>query len=290
MQKRLPSWVINKCSHNSDVLNLKASLRKQNLNTVCESARCPNQAKCFSQKRVTFLIMGSRCTRCCRFCAVEKGKPFALDEKEPSKIADFCSRLDLKHAVITSVTRDDLPDGGAAHFAKAICAIKKHCPKIMIEALTPDFQGNPRALDKVLQAAPDVWSHNMETVRELYFAVRTRADYYRSLNILSWIKNHSDNIYTKSGFMLGLGEKQEQIIRLMQDLRRVDCDFLTIGQYLQPTRTSLPVTEYVLPKKFEEYKQTAYQMGFKDVMSKPLARTSYHSALQFEHAEKTAIG
>jgi lipoic acid synthetase len=279
MSQRLPSWVINKYSNSTGILELKANLRKQGLHTVCESARCPNQGECFSKQRVTFLIMGSCCTRACRFCAVDKGVPKILDDTEPQKVAQACKQLELRQVVITSVTRDDLPDGGAEHFAHTVSAIRKQLPKTKIEVLTPDFEGNPDALAKVSAARPDVWGHNLETVSELYPVVRSKADYGQSLFVLRWIKEHNPLIYTKSGLMLGLGETESQIMQVLADLRKVDCDFLTIGQYLQPTRKNLPVKEYIKPEIFEYYREKATKMGFKNVMSQPLARSSYHEGI-----------
>lgn len=279
MLQRLPSWVVNKYSNNPDILGLKAWLREQGLHTVCESARCPNQGECFSKQRVTFLIMGSCCTRACRFCAVEKGIPKALDVAEPQKIAQACKQLGLRQVVITSVTRDDLPDGGAGHFAHTILALKRQLLKTEIEVLTPDFEGNPDALAKISAAGPDVWGHNLETVPELYPVVREKADYRQSLFVLHQIKEYNPLIYTKSGLMLGLGETESQVMRVLNDLRGVDCDFLTIGQYLQPTRKNLPVKEYIKPEVFERYWERASEMGFKKVMSQPLARSSYHGGI-----------
>ncbi len=275
MHKRLPVWATNKYPHGPNVLDLKAKLRRQELHTVCESARCPNLGECFSQGRVTFLIMGDHCTRSCRFCAVEKAIPNPLDETEPQRVAVACEQFALRQVVITSVTRDDLPDGGAEHFARTILAIKSKVPSIEVELLTPDFKGKPTALATVAEAGPDVWGHNLETVAELYPVVRTGADYKHSLDVLRWIKRHTDSIYTKSGLMLGLGETKPQVLRVLGDLRNVDCDFLTIGQYLQPTRKSLPVKEYITPAVFEEYKKSALELGFRQVISQPLARSSY---------------
>ncbi len=276
MTNRLPSWVVNKYSNRAGILELKANLRKQGLHTVCESARCPNQGECFSKQRVTFLIMGSCCTRACRFCAVDKGVPKILDDTEPQKIAQACKQLGLRQVVITSVTRDDLPDGGAEHFAHTVLAIRSRLPRTEIEVLTPDFEGNPDALAKVSAARPDVWGHNLETVPELYPIVRDKADYGQSLFVLRWIKEHNPLIYTKSGLMLGLGETESQVMKVFADLREVDCDFLTVGQYLQPTRKNLPVKEYIKPEVFGRYREKTTEMGFKKVMSQPLARSSYH--------------
>ncbi len=275
MHKRLPAWATNKYPHGPNVLDLKAKLRRQGLHTVCESARCPNQGECFSRGRVTFVIMGDRCTRTCRFCAVENETPSALDDTEPRRIAQACKAFGLQQVVITSVTRDDLPAGGAEHFARTISAIRKKVPSIELEVLTPDFKGQHDALATVAAAGPDVWGHNLETVAELYPAVRAGADYKQSLKVLDWIKQHADSIYTKSGLMLGLGETRPQVMRVLEDLRAVDCDFLTVGQYLQPTRNSLPVKEYISPAVFADYKQSAIELGFRYVISQPLARSSY---------------
>jgi lipoic acid synthetase len=223
--------------------------------------------------------MGPYCTRACRFCAVEKGQPLPLDATEPTRVALACKQLGLRQVVITSVTRDDLADGGAGHFARTIAAVRKQLPDTILEVLTPDFAGNQDVLAEIIGARPDVWGHNLETVAELYPLVRFKADYKRSLAILRWIKELDSSIYTKSGLMLGLGETESQVMRLLKDLREVDCDFLTIGQYLQPTKDSLPVREYIRPQVFDDYRERAYEMGFRHVLSQPLARSSYQAGL-----------
>jgi lipoic acid synthetase len=213
---------------------------------------------------------------------VHKGSPQALDDTEPQRVAKVCKQLKLRQVVITSVTRDDLPDGGAGHFARTILAVRKQLPAIELEVLTPDFGGQREVLADVAAAKPDVWGHNLETVAELYPIVRSAADYKRSLNILHWIKEYNASIYTKSGLMLGLGETESQVLQVLEDLRKANCDFLTIGQYLQPTRHSLPVKEYIRPEVFESYKEKAMALGFSRVMSQPLARSSYHAGLKPE--------
>lgn len=261
---------------------MKAALRRSGLHTVCESARCPNLGECFSKSRLTFMIMGDNCTRSCRFCAVGSEKPLPLDPGEPRRIGGFCARLRVDqayeplHVVITSVTRDDLPDGGAEHFTRTVGEVKRQNPKAVIELLTPDFGGKYEALDRIAQAGPDIWGHNLETVPELYHKVRPGADYRRSLKLLAEVKERRPSVLTKSALMLGLGETAPQVHKVMKDLRDVDCDLLVLGQYLQPTKTHLPVAEYLTPQIFADYQRRAYSLGFKRVTSAPHARSSYY--------------
>jgi len=255
----------------------KKILRLHGVSTVCEEARCPNQGKCFSNSTATFMILGDRCTRNCSFCAVESGIPSPPEPSEPERVADASVTLGLKFVVITSVTRDDLPDGGAGQFAETIKAIKRKNPVIKTEVLTPDFKGDINALKTVLEAGPDVFNHNVETVPRLYARVRAKADYSTSLSILKSAKTHFPDIKTKSGIMVGLGEKGSEVISVMEGLREAGCDFLTIGQYLRPRKENLPVVEYVRPEVFEQYRIKGIEMGFKAVASSPLTRSSMNA-------------
>jgi lipoic acid synthetase len=256
---------------------MDALLEGLNLYTVCDSALCPNRGECFKKGTATFIILGNICTRNCGFCAVKKGKPLPLDPEEPYHIAQAARHLQLKHIVVTSVTRDDLPDGGAEHFAETIIEIKKQLPKSTVEVLVPDFKGSWEALQRVIDAQPVVINHNIETVNRLYRLVRPKAVYKRSLELLRQVKIRDKNIISKSGIMVGLGEEEEEIIQAMKDLREVDGDILTIGQYLRPSPLHLRVQNYIHPDKFEEYQKTGMSLGFKYVASAPLVRSSYHA-------------
>jgi lipoyl synthase len=248
------------------------------LHTVCESARCPNHWECWSHGTATFMIGGDRCTRACGFCAVTTAKPFPLDPAEPARVADAARRMRLKHLVITAVARDDLPDGGAAHFARVIAAVRSANPGIVIEVLTPDFNDRDDAIDTVLAARPQVFNHNLETVRRLTPTVRSRATYDRSLTVLRKAKTRgAPGLHTKSGLMLGLGETESEVVAALRDLRAVGCDLLTLGQYLQPTRGHLPVVEFVTPERFAALEQQARALGFIHVASGPRVRSSYHA-------------
>ncbi|MEW6107585.1 MAG: lipoyl synthase [Nitrospirota bacterium] len=278
---RLPDWI--KTHNHADLHETKHLLRRHALSTVCEEARCPNRSECFSRPTATFMILGTNCTRNCGFCSVSYSSPVPVDKHEPENIALAAEEMGLRYVVVTSVTRDDLPDGGAGHFAKTIISLRKRIPDIKIEVLTPDFMGDTDALRKVLDAGPDVFNHNIETVKRLYPAVRPDADYERSLKILKQAKDFVADIYIKSGFMLGLGEKYEEIMDLLEDLRKVGCDFVTIGQYLRPTRNNLPVVEYIEPDVFVDLKQKALDMGFKYAASGPLVRSSMNAEEMYEH-------
>jgi lipoic acid synthetase len=256
---------------------MDALLEGLNLHTVCDSALCPNRGECFKKGTATFIILGNICTRNCGFCAVKKGKPLPLDPEEPYHIAQAARHLQLKHIVVTSVTRDDLPDGGAEHFAETIIEIKKQLPKSTVEVLVPDFKGSWEALQRVIDAQPEVINHNIETINRLYRLVRPKAVYKRSLELLRQVKIRDKNIISKSGIMVGLGEEEEEIIQAMKDLREVDGDILTIGQYLRPSPLHLRVQNYIHPDKFEEYQKTGMSLGFKYVASAPLVRSSYHA-------------
>lgn len=272
-----PEWIRIKgtaVKHREDVSRLLSDL---SLNTVCHEAACPNIGECYGRKTATFMILGIHCTRGCKFCNVLDGTPESVDENEPKNVAEAVKRLSLRHVVVTSVTRDDLADGGASQFAKTIRAIRKLSPETTIEVLIPDFNMSKQALDEVIKAEPDVIAHNMETVKDCYEAARPDADYRQSLEVLSYIKRHSENILTKSGIMLGLGEDKSQVVELLLNLREVECDFLTIGQYLSPSAKHHPVVRYVNPYEFEDYKTIGYTMGFAYVASAPLVRSSYHA-------------
>lgn len=245
------------------------------LHTVCRNAHCPNIGQCFKAKTATFMILGNICTRGCRFCAVGKGVPAAPDKDEPARVAEAVKKLGLKHAVITSVTRDDLPDGGAGQFAGVIRRIRETNPGATVEVLIPDFKGHMEALGTVVDAGPDIINHNVETVPRLYPRVRPRASYGRSLRLLESVKRFNPAIITKSGMMVGLGETEAEVVEVFGDLLGVGCDILTIGQYLRPSKNHLPVEEYVTPQKFDHYKTTALDMGFRYVAAGPLVRSSY---------------
>lgn len=277
MESRKPEWLNIKLRGNREINNVNNLVKGLSLNTVCEEANCPNLMECFSKRTATFMILGSNCTRNCTFCNVTTGKPEVVDLEEPLKVANAVKELGLKYVVITSVTRDDLPDGGAEHFAKVIESIKELNKSIIVEVLIPDFKGDKTALSKVVESKPEVINHNVETIPKLYSSVRPMAIYERSLKLLENVKSMDKNILTKSGIMVGLGEKEEEVIDLFKDLRKVNCDILTIGQYLAPSKKHHPVVEYIHPDIFENYKDKALKMGFKFVASGPLVRSSYHA-------------
>jgi len=273
---RLPAWLRATRTHFESVHQLKTELRRLNLHTVCESARCPNLHECFHRGTATFMILGNLCTRGCGFCSVPKSRhPGALDPDEPGHVARMASDMRLRHVVITSVNRDDLADGGSEHFAATVREVRTALPDARVEVLTPDFQGDPEAVARVLDAGPDIFNHNMETVPRLYRRVRPQADYRQSLDVLKFAKQHRPAALTKSGAMLGLGETVDEVHQLMRDLRQADVDVATLGQYLQPTRRNLPVTEFVPPAQFDAYRDFGLSLGFKIVFSGPLVRSSY---------------
>ncbi|HHW07551.1 MAG TPA: lipoyl synthase [Clostridia bacterium] len=276
LHQRKPKWLKVKIENLQQIKETKEMLQRLSLHTVCQEALCPNLVECFGRKTATFMILGKHCTRNCTFCNVTKQKPEAVDPLEPEHVAQAVVELGLKHVVITSVTRDDLPDGGAGHFAAVINRVREVAPGVTVEVLIPDFQGSEEALLTVIQAKPEIINHNVETVPRLYPAVRPLADYHRSLELLANVKKHS-TIYTKSGIMVGLGETQAEVEEVLKDLRSMDCDLLTIGQYLAPSAKHHPVVEYIEPAQFDEYKRIAEELGFKYVISKPLARSSYHA-------------
>ena len=269
-----PEW-LKKRLNLPGVLAMKEKLRGLTLHTVCEEAKCPNLTECFSKGVATVMIMGDICTRSCKFCAVKTGRPMALDPNEPKNVAEWVSKLRLKHLVITSVDRDDLEDLGSTHFAQTIIEVKISSPTSIIEVLTPDFQGKSEYIDKVCQAEPKIFNHNLETVERLTPQVRSAAKYRKSLSVLKWVKENYSHQITKSGLMLGLGETREEVHKTMDDLLGNGCDMLTLGQYLQPTPKHLPVIEYIHPDQFESYKKTAQEKGFKAVFSGPFVRSSY---------------
>lgn len=276
-----PSWIRIRHTNSSKVNELKKTLRSQELFTVCEEAQCPNLSECFNHGTATFMIMGQICTRRCPFCDVAHGRPKPLDINEPEHLAETISKMALKYVVITSVDRDDLRDGGANHFKDCIDKIRKKTPLVKIEILTPDFRGRvEKALDIFDDCAPDVFNHNLETVPSLYPKVRPGSDYEQSLDLLKNFKERHPHIKTKSGLMLGVGESQKQVIDVLKDLRDHKVDMLTLGQYLQPSRHHLAVEEYISPCQFEKYKMIAYDLGFSQVASGPMVRSSYHADLQ----------
>jgi lipoic acid synthetase len=275
---RLPEWLRIALPTSDGFARTRGLLDELKLHTVCESAKCPNHWECWSKGTATFMIAGDRCTRACGFCAVSTAKPLALEADEPARVAEATRRMKLKHVVITAVARDDLKDGGAEHFRQTIEKVRELNPGIVIEVLVPDFLDNDLAIENVLAANPHIYNHNLETVRRLTPGVRHRATYDRSLSVLKNVKEkRGDSIYTKSGIMLGLGERAEEILTAMRDLRNSSCDILTLGQYLQPSLKHLPVVEFVTPQKFAEYKIRAEEMGFVHVASGPLVRSSYHA-------------
>jgi len=275
---RLPEWLRITLPTSDSFARTRSLLDELKLHTVCESAKCPNHWECWSKGTATFMIAGDRCTRACGFCAVSTAKPLALEADEPARVAEATRRMKLKHVVITAVARDDLADGGAEHFRQTIERVRELNPGIVIEVLVPDFLDNNVAIENVLAANPHIYNHNLETVRRLTPSVRHRATYDRSLTVLKKVKEkRGDTIYTKSGIMLGLGEREEEVLTAMQDLRASKCDILTLGQYLQPSLKHLPVVEFVSPEKFAEYKVRAEEMGFVHVASGPMVRSSYHA-------------
>lgn len=284
MSGRLPVW-FNKKIPDPGVLNSMATLfNRLSLHTICESALCPNLGDCFARRTATFLILGNICTRNCTFCAVEKGTPRPVDEQEPEHLVEAVAKLGLRHVVITSVTRDDLPDGGASHFATAINRLRERDEGLTIEVLIPDFGGSATSLETVIDAHPDVINHNLETVPRLYPQVRPKADFKHSLRLLERVKEFDSRIVTKSGLMVGLGETRNELLEVMGDLRGAGCDLLTIGQYLQPSASHHPVVRYIPQEEFAEYESTGRALGFRGVTSAPLVRSSFNAAQLYERA------
>jgi lipoic acid synthetase len=280
--KKKPDWIRSKITNSKIFFQTKEIVNKNKLNTVCQEANCPNITECWSKKHATFMIMGDTCTRGCAFCDVKTGKPSLLDPTEPFKISTAVKELKLNHVVITSVDRDDLEDGGANHFKKVISEVKKINTNTTVEVLTPDFLKKGNAYEKVLEANPDVFNHNIETVPSLYLKVRPGSRYFTSIELLKSVKIKEPSIFTKSGIMVGLGEKKDEIIQVMDDLRMADVDFLTIGQYLQPSTKHYPLDRYVHPDEFKELKNIAISKGFLLVSSTPLTRSSYHADTDFK--------
>jgi len=277
-----PDWIRTKITNSQIFFKTKEIINKNKLTTVCQEANCPNITECWSKKHATFMIMGDTCTRGCAFCDVKTGKPSALDPMESYKVSKAVKELELNHVVITSVDRDDLVDGGANHFKEVITEVKKNNINTTIEVLTPDFLKKENAYKKVLEAGPDVFNHNIETVPSLYLKVRPGSRYFTSIELLKSVKIQKPSIFTKSGIMLGLGEKKDEIIQVMDDLRMADVDFLTMGQYLQPTIKHFPLDRYVHPDEFKELKNIAISKGFLLVSSTPLTRSSYHADTDFK--------
>src|SRR5512139_3060171 len=276
-----PNWIRVKAPVSAGYFATQKIMRDNGLHTVCEEAGCPNIGECWDKKHATFMIMGDTCTRACAFCNVKTGLPGVLDTNEPEHVADATAKLGLAHIVVTSVDRDDLPHGGAQHFAETIRAIRSRCPKTTIEVLTPDFLRKDGALEIVVDAKPDVFNHNLETVPSLYLTVRPGARYFHSLRLLQRVKELEPTMFTKSGIMVGLGEERNEVLQVMDDLRSAQVDFLTVGQYLQPTKKHAAVDRFVTPEEFQEYKEIGLAKGFLVIASSPLTRSSYHADRDF---------
>ena len=281
-----PSWLRRKLPSGPQYEKIRAMIDKGQLHTVCQEANCPNQFECFSARTATFLILGATCTRNCRFCNIEGGQPGPLDPDEPRRVAEAAARMNLRYVVVTSVTRDDLEDGGSGHFSATILALRQKISGVQVEVLIPDFQGDPSALETVLAARPDVLNHNMETVQRLYPDVRPQADYDRSLELLARVKTIDPSIPAKSGIMLGLGESEQEVRQVIADIYRTGCRMLTIGQYLQPTPQHLPVVDFISPEEFGRWREFAADIGFEKVASGPFVRSSYHAGEMFTGNEK----
>jgi lipoic acid synthetase len=274
-RRQKPDWLKIKVPKGKEYIGVKDIVERNKLHTICTSGKCPNMEDCWGRGTATFMILGDICTRSCKFCAVKTGRPEEVDWMEPVRLAESVKRMELKHCVITSVDRDDLEDGGATLWAAAIQKVKELNPEVTIETLIPDFRGRRDLLHVVIDASPDVISHNLETVHRLTSQVRSAANYARSLEVIKWIGE--SGIRSKSGIMVGLGETEEEVIQVMDDLRRVNCEVITIGQYLQPTKQHLPVQEYITPEQFEVYRKIGFEKGFRHVESNPLVRSSYHA-------------
>jgi lipoic acid synthetase len=279
--QRKPNWIRTRLTNSSIYSDTKKIVKNNNLHTVCEEAGCPNISECWSKKHATFMIMGDICTRACAFCNVKTGLPNQLDPNEHIRVANATKDLNLNHVVITSVDRDDLPDGGAEHFVKTISEIKKINPNTTVEILTPDFLRKGDVYKKIVDSKPDVFNHNIETVPSNYTKVRPGSRYFQSINLLKEVKDYDKQIFTKSGLMLGLGEKEEELFQVMDDLRCAHVDFLTLGQYLQPTEKHYPIKKFVPPEDFNKFEKIAYAKGFLQVSSSPMTRSSYHAGDDF---------
>jgi len=288
--QRLPAWLAKPFPPARPLLEVKRVLSELKLHTVCQSAECPNLGECFSRQTATFMIMGDICTRNCRFCAVEKGIPEPLESKEPARIARAVKNIGLGHVVVTSVTRDDLYDGGAEHFANTIAAIREINQSATVEVLVPDFGGSQLAVKIVVESRPDIFNHNLETVPRLYKKVTPEADYRRALQVLKLVKEWDRDILTKSGMMLGLGETEEEILEVMKDLCRIGCDFLTLGQYLAPSKSHLPVARFVPPEEFQDIAAKGKKLGFRGIASGPFVRSSYRADELLKQGQRDIIG
>lgn len=277
MYLKKPEWIRTKMQGGAATKKVNAMISDLSLNTVCDEASCPNRMECFERGTATFMILGRNCTRNCTFCNVTREKPDQVSEIEPENVAKAVEKLNLKHAVITSVTRDDLEDQGANQFKRVVEEIRKTSPNVSVELLIPDMQGNKELIDIIIDSEPNILNHNVETVPDLYDRVRPMAIFDRSIEVLHYVKQAKPKMKTKSGVMLGLGETKEQVLEVLERLREVDCDMLTLGQYLQPSTSHIPVVEYITPEQFDEYKEIALDMGFKRVASAPLVRSSYYA-------------
>ncbi|MBL8048557.1 MAG: lipoyl synthase [Chthonomonas sp.] len=277
MSQRLPEWLTIRLPRPDTIKEVEGMMRSKNLHTVCESARCPNLPECWSKKTATFMILGDTCTRSCGFCAIKVGRGEELDPFEPLNVAMTAKKMGMKHVVVTSVARDDVPDEGAGQFAKTIQMLHKHNPHMIVEVLTPDFKGKPDLIRTVCDAHPEIYNHNIETIERLHTVVRPQAKYARTMRLLEMVKEFDPSIYTKSGIMLGLGETKDEVLRVLQDLRNIGVDAVTIGQYLRPTMKHLPVVRYVHPDEFAEYEKIGEDMGFAFVASGPFIRSSYNA-------------
>ena len=287
LRRRLPPWFKVPMPGGANYIDVQNLLQQDELHTVCEEAHCPNIGECWENRSATFMVLGDICTRACRYCAVTTGKPLAVDIEEPQRLARTVERLGLRYCVITSVDRDDLPDGGASIIAQCIRQIRQKLPECQVEVLIPDFQGSRPALNTVMRAVPDVLNHNIETVERVFHSVRPRGDYRQSLELLATAREIAPKAVTKSGMMVGLGEEWDEIVQTMKDLRSVDCDLLTIGQYLRPSPKHIPLARFYTPEEFEDLRKEGERLGFRHVASGPLVRSSYHAEEQFVTASRS---
>ena len=284
----LPSWLIKKTPKLKNIRKLRKIINDDSIHTVCESAKCPNIGECYSNKVATFMILGDICTRNCKFCGVQKGIPFPINKTEPKRVAQAAKKLGLDYVVVTSVTRDDLSDGGANQFIETIKEIKKEIPDAKVEVLIPDFNGNEQLIKKVIEAGPFVLNHNIEMISRLYKDLRPKSDFQASLQVLNISRNISKNAHIKSGFMIGLGETEDEIYKLLEELKSTGCDIITIGQYLRPSQSETEVVEYIQPEVFKKYKDFSLKLGFKHIESGPFVRSSYHASLAARRASLAA--
>ena len=289
-ERNIPEWLKVKMPSGDNFKYLDSIISNENLNTVCKEARCPNIGECWNQKTATFMILGDTCTRACTYCAVTSGNPNQLDLAEPIRLSNTVYRLGLEYAVITSVNRDDLPDGGAEIFSQCIKLIKKNSPYCKVEVLTPDFQGNLDSLKSIIDEKPDTFNHNIETVRRIFPKIRAKGNYELSINVLGQAKQLDKNLITKSGMMVGVGETLDEIIDTLKDLRSVNCDLLTVGQYLRPSKKHTAMARWYTPSEFKKIQSIGYELGFKHVASGPLVRSSYHAKEQHNSAKSTLVG